>query len=132
MSFSPPSLMKATPTTIARDSNDVSTASVSNAGDVMMTSSSQKEGILKKNSILPKKDPPEGKTTAIVAVTRGRPRHGHHSQCSNKPYKQKLVRILLDYGSDGDLVFVDKDKPMRFHCCGILQMGWFRPNVRHK
>jgi hypothetical protein len=53
--------MKATPTTIARNSNDVSTASVSKAGDSMMTSLSQKEGILKKNSILSNKDPPEGK-----------------------------------------------------------------------
>jgi hypothetical protein len=25
---------------------------------------------------------------------------------------QKLVRVLLDSGSDGDLVFVNKDKPM--------------------
>ncbi len=66
MSFTPPSQMKATPTTIASNSNDVSTASVGKAGDVMMTSSSQKERILKKNSILPKIDPPEGKTTAIV------------------------------------------------------------------
>ncbi len=47
--------MKATPTTIASNSNDLNTVSVSEAGDVMMTSSSQKEGILKKNSILPKK-----------------------------------------------------------------------------
>ncbi len=47
--------MKATPTTIACNSNDVSTASVGRAGDVMITSSSQKEGKLKKNSILPKK-----------------------------------------------------------------------------
>ncbi len=76
--------MKATPTTIASDSNDVSTASVNKAGDVMMTSSSQKEGILKKNRILPCKDPPEGRTTAIVAVMRGRPKHGHHRQRSNK------------------------------------------------
>jgi hypothetical protein len=104
--------MKATPTTIASKSNDLSTASVSKAGDVMMTSSSQKEGILKKNSILPNKDPPEGKTPTIVAVMRGKPRHGHHCQCSNKHYKQKLVRVLLDSGSDGDHVFVDKDKPM--------------------
>jgi hypothetical protein len=35
-----------------------------------------------------------------------------NGQCSNKHYKQKLVRVLLDSGSDGDLVFVDKDKPM--------------------
>ncbi len=104
--------MKATPTTIACDSNDVSTASVSKASDVMMTSSSQKEGILKKKITLPNKDPPEGKTTAIVAVMRGRPKHSHHRQCSNKHYKQKLVRVLLDSGSDGDLVFKDKDNPM--------------------
>jgi hypothetical protein len=102
--------MKATPTTIASNSNDLNTASVSKASDVMMTSSSQKEGILKKKSTLPNKDPPEGKTTAIVAVMRGRPKHSHHRQCSNKHYKQKLVWVLLDSGSDGDLVFVDKDK----------------------
>ncbi len=70
--FTPPSPMKATPITIASDSNDLSTASVSKASDVMMTSASQKEGILKRNSILPNKDPPEGKTIAIVAVMRGR------------------------------------------------------------
>ncbi len=111
-SFTPPSPMKATPTTIASNSNDISTASVSKACDIMMTSSSQKEGILKKKSTLPNKDPPEGKTTAIVNVMRGRPKHSHHHQRSNKHYKQKLVQVLLDSGSDGDLVFVDKDKPM--------------------
>ncbi len=78
----------------------------------MMTSSSQKGKILKKNSILPNKDPSEGRTTAIVTVVRGRPKHGHHHQRSNKHYKQKLVHVLLDSGSDSDLVFVDKDKPM--------------------
>jgi hypothetical protein len=30
----------------------------------------------------------------------------------NKHYKQNLVRVLLDSGFDGDLVFVSKDKPM--------------------
>ncbi len=104
--------MKATPTTIASNSNDVSTASVSNAGNVMITSLSQKEEILNTNSILPNKDPPEGKTTTIVAVIRGRPKHSHHCQRSNKHYKQNLVWVLLDSGSDGDLVFVNKDKPM--------------------
>jgi hypothetical protein len=107
-----PSPIKATPPTIASKPNDVSTASVSRDGDVMMTSSSQRGKILKKNSILPIKDPPEGRTTTIVAVMRGRPKHGHHRQCSNKHFKQKLVQVLLDSGSDGDLVFVDKDKPM--------------------
>ncbi len=63
--YTPPSPIKATPPTIASDSNDVSTVSVSKAGDVMMMSSSQKKGILKKNSILPNKDPPEGRTTTM-------------------------------------------------------------------
>jgi hypothetical protein len=63
--------MKATPTSIASDSDDVSTASVSKAGDVMMRLSSQKGKILKKNSIIPNKDLPKGRTTTIVAVMRG-------------------------------------------------------------
>jgi hypothetical protein len=83
-SYTPPSPMKATPTSIASNSDDISTASVSEAGDVMMTSPSQNGRILKKNSILPNKDPPQGRTTAIVAVMRGRPKYGHHRQCSNK------------------------------------------------
>ncbi len=111
-SYTPPSPIKATPTSIASDSDEVSTASVSKAGDVMMTTSSQKGKILKKNSIIPNKDPPEGRTTTIVAVMRGRPKHGHHCQHSSKHYKQKLVLVLLDSGSDSDLVYVDKEKPM--------------------
>jgi hypothetical protein len=104
--------MKATPTSIASNSNDVSPASVSEAGDIMMTSPDQKGKLLKKNSFTPNKDPPEGKTTTIVAVMRGRPKHNHHRQCSNKHYKQKLVWILLDSGFSGDLIFVDKDKTL--------------------
>jgi hypothetical protein len=43
---------------------------------------------------------------------RVRPKYSHHHQGSNKHYKQKLVQVRLDSGSDGALVFVDKDKPM--------------------
>jgi hypothetical protein len=111
-SYTPPSPMKATPTSVASNSNDVSTASVSKAGDVMMTSSDQKGKLLKKLNVTPNKDLPEGKTTAIVAVMRGRPKHSHHRQHSNKHYKRKLVGVLSDSGSDGDLIFIDKDKPM--------------------
>jgi hypothetical protein len=78
----------------------------------MMTSSSQKEGILKEKSTLLNKDPPEGKTTTIAAVMRGRPKHSHHCQGSNKHYKHKLVWVLLDSGPEGNLVFIEKDKPM--------------------
>ncbi len=45
--YTPPSPIKATPTSIGSKSNDVSTASVSEAGDVMMTSSDQKGKLLK-------------------------------------------------------------------------------------
>ncbi len=89
-SYTPPSPMKATPNSVASNSNDVSTTSFSKAVDVMMTSSDQKGKLLKKNSGTPNKDPPEGKTTAIVAVMRGRPKHSHHRQRSNKHYKQKI------------------------------------------
>ncbi len=50
--------MKTTPITIASNSDDVSTASVSNAGDVMMMSPSQKAEVHNTNSIPPNKDPP--------------------------------------------------------------------------
>ncbi len=65
-----PSPIKATPTTIAGDPDGGSTASVSNADDVMMTSSSQNKELLYNHSILPKKDQPEGKITAIIAMMR--------------------------------------------------------------
>ncbi len=44
--YTPPSLIKATPTSIASNPDDISTASVSKAGDIMMTSSSQKGKLL--------------------------------------------------------------------------------------
>jgi hypothetical protein len=43
---------------------------------------------------------------------RGKPKDGHPRHSSNKHYKQKLVGVLLDSGSDGNLVFIDKDKSM--------------------
>jgi hypothetical protein len=110
-SYTPPSPIKATSTSIASNSDEKSTVLVSEAGDVMMTSSSQKGKLLKKNSFTPNKDPPEGKTTTIVAVMMGRPKLVTTTN-GNKHYKQKLVRVLLDSGSDGDFVFIDKDKPM--------------------
>ncbi len=45
-SYTPPGPIKATPASIASNSDDASTASISEAGDVMMTSSSQKGKIL--------------------------------------------------------------------------------------
>ncbi len=50
--FTPPSPIKATPTTIASNTNDVSMTSVCNAGDVMMMSPSQNEELF--NTVLSK------------------------------------------------------------------------------
>ncbi len=43
---------------------------------------------------------------------RGKPKEGYHHHSSNKHFKKKLVWVLLDSGSDVDLVFVDKDSIM--------------------
>ena len=37
---------------------------------------------------------------------RGKPKDVYHCHHSNKHYKWTLVRVLLDAGSDGNLVFV--------------------------
>ncbi len=93
--------------------------SVSDDDDVMMMSSTQNESNKVNHSTLVKGDPPEGKTTAVVAVMRGISKHGYHRHRSNKHYKKKIVRVLLDSGSDGDLVFVNKDKPI----CMVQRFG---------
>jgi hypothetical protein len=78
----------------------------------MVTSSSQNK-VIHVNYITPtSNDPPEGKTTAVIAVMRGRPKDGCHRCRSNKHYRQKLVWVLLDSGFDANLVFVSKDKPI--------------------
>jgi hypothetical protein len=43
---------------------------------------------------------------------RGKPKDGYHRHRSSKYYKPTLVRVLLDGGSDGELVFVSKYRPM--------------------
>jgi hypothetical protein len=43
---------------------------------------------------------------------KGTPKDGYTCLRSNKHCKQKIVRVLLDSSSDGDLIFVNKDKPM--------------------
>jgi hypothetical protein len=48
----------------------------------------------------------------VIAVMRGNPKDGYTRQCSNKHCKQKIVWVLLDSGSDGDLIYVNKNKPM--------------------
>ncbi len=60
MKFTPPSPMQATPTSITSNPDDICPMSLSNAGDVMLTSPSQNKEIHVNYSTLPKKDAPEG------------------------------------------------------------------------
>jgi hypothetical protein len=78
----------------------------------MLMSSSQSKDVHDNYSTPTSSNPPEGKTTAVIAVMRGNPKDGYTRQRSNKHCKQKIVQILLDSGSDCDLIFVSKDKPM--------------------
>ena len=86
--------------------------SFSNDDDITVASSTKAKEIHVSNSTPERNNPPEGKTTAIVAVMRGKPKEGYYCHSSNKHLKKKLVRVLLDSESDGDLVFVDKDNTM--------------------
>jgi hypothetical protein len=82
--FTPPSPIKATPTDIASNKDDIHPVSFSNADDVMLTSSSQSEDVHNNNSTPTTSNPPEGKTTAVIAVMRGNPKDGYTRQHSNK------------------------------------------------
>jgi hypothetical protein len=81
----------------------------SNADDVMLTSPSQSEEVHVNHSTPTASHPSEGKTTAVIAVMRGNPKDGYTHQCSNKHCKQKIVGVLLESGSDSNLIFVNKD-----------------------
>jgi hypothetical protein len=54
----------------------------------------------------------KGKVTAVVAVARYSQAQPHKS--SKKATKAKLSRVLLDSGSDGDLLFHEKGTPKHF------------------
>jgi hypothetical protein len=80
---------------------------------------------------------PEGKTTAAVAVMRGKPKNGSHCHSSNKHYNKRLVQVLLDSGSDGDLVVVSKDKSMLLpYLKRLIPQSWNTSNgivqTKHK
>jgi hypothetical protein len=107
----------ATPSNPATFSNPLT---LSNADDGMLMSSSKSKDVHDNNST-PTANPLEGKTTAVIAVMRGNPKDGCTRLHSNKHCKQRMVQVLLDSGSDGDLIFVNKNNP----CCFPTQKGWF-------
>jgi hypothetical protein len=85
---------------------------LSNADDIMLMSPSQSKELHINHSTPTASNPSEGGTTAVVAVMRGNPKDGYTHQRSNKRCKQKIVWVLLDSGSNSNLIFVNKDKPM--------------------
>jgi hypothetical protein len=89
----------------------------SDADDVMLTSPSQSKELHFNHGTPFASDPSEGSTTAVVAVMRGNPKDGYTCQSSNKHCKQKIVQVLLDSGSNGNLIFVTKTNP----CCFPIQ-----------
>ena len=78
--------MKATLNIIASNTNDVCPTSVSNADDITVMSSSQNKELHVKYSTPTSKDPTEGKTTAVLAVMRGKPKDDCQHCHSNKHY----------------------------------------------
>ncbi len=76
--FTPPSLMKATPTKIGSDQDDICQLSFSDADDVMLMSPSQSEYVHNSYSTPTTTNSPEGRTTAVVAMMRGKPKDGSH------------------------------------------------------
>jgi hypothetical protein len=84
----------------------------SNADDIILMSPSKSKDVHVNNSTPTASNPTEGRTTAVVAVMRDNPKDGYTHQCSNKHCNQRIVWVLVDSGSDNDLIFVNKDKPM--------------------
>jgi hypothetical protein len=80
--------------------------------DVMLTSLSKSKDVYVNNSTPTASNQTEGRTTAVLAGMSGNPKVVYTRQRTNKHCKQKIVWVLLDSGSDGDLIFVNKDKPM--------------------
>jgi hypothetical protein len=68
--------------------------SFSNAGEFMMMASSQKEGIHVKYSPPTNKDPPEGKTMAVIAVMR----EAFPDQKYTKTPSSKKLRGCVNWG----------------------------------
>ena len=78
----------------------------------LLQSSSQSKKVYDNYSTPTTSNLPKGKTTAVIAVMRDNPKDGYTRLGSNKHCKQRIVWVLLDSGSDSDLIFVNKDKPM--------------------
>ncbi len=87
--FTLPSPIKATHTEIACGHNVAHPVTFCNADDIMLMPPSQSKDVHDNNSTHIASSPPEGRTTAVIAVMRGNPKDGCTRLCSNKDCKQK-------------------------------------------
>jgi hypothetical protein len=76
---------------------------LSDADDIMLMSPSKSEDVHVNHSTPTASNPSEGRNTAVIAVMRGNPKDGYTHQCGSKHCEQKIVRVLLDSGSDGNI-----------------------------
>ncbi len=106
------SMRLSNPATLSDPATFSNPSMLSDADDVRLTSPSQSKDVHNNNSAPTASNPLKGKTTAVIAVVRGNPKDGYTCLHSNKHCKQRMMRVLLDSGSDVDLIFVNKDKPM--------------------
>jgi hypothetical protein len=90
----------------------------------LLQSSSQSKKVYDNYSTPTTSNLPKGKTTAVIAVMRDNPKDGYTRQRIKKNCKQRLVRVLLDRGSNNDLTFLSKDKPML-----LLYLEWLVPQL---
>ncbi len=72
------------------------------------------------------------KVMAVVAMAKYG--QAHHHKSSKKATKEKLIRVLLDSGSDGDLLFHEKGKPKHFpYLTRQVPCSWHTSNgIFHK
>ncbi len=74
---------------------------------------------------------------AVVAMAKNG--HAHHHKSSKKAAKEKLIWVLLDSGSDSDLLFHEKGTPKHFPyltrqvpCSWHMSTGVFHTKGRGK
>jgi hypothetical protein len=132
------SATKSNPTKFSNSATFSNPSTCGNADDVTMTSSSQSKETHNNYSTPTASNPLEGSMTAVVAVMRGNPKDGYYTRhCSNKHCKETIVWVLLDSGSNSDLIFVKKDKPMLLpYFKRLVPQSWNTLNgiflMRHK
>ncbi len=71
--------------------------------------------------------PPSSMNTkgkVMVEVAMAKYGNAHHHKISNKATEERLIRVLVDSGSDGDLLLHEKGRPKHFPYLTSRQVPW--------